>query len=145
MHQDATWYRCRPQPRGLCVRWRPIPPVQKGSRVFPPHTFSAHVYCGQTAGWIKMPLGTQVGLSPGDSARWDPAPSAQRGCSPLPIFGPFILWPNGWMHQDATWYGVRPQTRGLWVRWGPSPPPKREAEAGVRVPPPPFLARDYYG
>ena len=28
--------------------------------------FSAHVYCGQTAGWIKMPLDTEVGLSPGD-------------------------------------------------------------------------------
>jgi len=26
--------------------------------------FSAHVYCGQTAGWIKMPLGTKVGLGP---------------------------------------------------------------------------------
>ena len=28
--------------------------------------FSAHVYCGQTAGWIKMVLGVEVGLSPGD-------------------------------------------------------------------------------
>jgi len=28
--------------------------------------FSDHVYCGQTAGCIKMPLGSQVGLSPGD-------------------------------------------------------------------------------
>jgi len=27
--------------------------------------FSAHVYCGQTAGWTKMPLGTKVGLGPG--------------------------------------------------------------------------------
>jgi len=25
----------------------------------------AHVYCGQTAGWIKMALGVEVGLSPG--------------------------------------------------------------------------------
>jgi len=24
------------------------------------------VYCGQMVGWIKMPLGTEVGLSPGD-------------------------------------------------------------------------------
>ena len=29
--------------------------------------FSAHVYCGQTSGCIKMPLGTKVGVSPGDS------------------------------------------------------------------------------
>ena len=28
--------------------------------------FSAHFYCGQTAGCIKMPLGMEVGLSPGD-------------------------------------------------------------------------------
>jgi len=28
--------------------------------------FSAHVYCGQTAGWIKIPLGMDVGLDPGD-------------------------------------------------------------------------------
>jgi len=29
-----------------------------------PH-FSAHVYCGQTAGWIKMPVGMEVDLGPG--------------------------------------------------------------------------------
>jgi len=28
--------------------------------------FSAHFYCRQTAGWIKMALGVEVGLSPGD-------------------------------------------------------------------------------
>ena len=27
--------------------------------------FSAHVYCAQTAGWIKMPLGMEVCLGPG--------------------------------------------------------------------------------
>ena len=37
--------------------------------------FSAHVYCGQTARWIKMPLGTEVGLGPGDIVLdVDPAP-----------------------------------------------------------------------
>jgi len=24
------------------------------------------VYCGQTAGWIKLPLGTEIGLGPGN-------------------------------------------------------------------------------
>ena len=28
--------------------------------------FSVHVYCGQTAGWIKMPVCMEVGLGPGD-------------------------------------------------------------------------------
>ena len=38
----------------------PGPSPQKGGT--PP--FSAHVYCGQTAGWLKMSLGTDVGLGP---------------------------------------------------------------------------------
>jgi len=29
-----------------------------------PH-FSAHVYCGQMAGWIKMPLGMELGIGLG--------------------------------------------------------------------------------
>jgi len=28
--------------------------------------FLDHVYCGQTAGWIKMPLGTEVNLGLGN-------------------------------------------------------------------------------
>jgi len=23
---------------------------------------------------------------------------------PYPVFGPCLLWPDGWMDQDATWY-----------------------------------------
>jgi len=30
-----------------------------------PH-FSAHFYYGKSAGWIRIPLGTEVGLGPGD-------------------------------------------------------------------------------
>ena len=30
----------------------------------PPRQFSAHVYCGQTAGWIKMALGMEVDRGP---------------------------------------------------------------------------------
>ena len=65
--QDATWYGCRTQPMRLCVRWGPRSPLPKRGGRSPSRKFSAHVYCGQTAGWIKMPLGTKVGLSPGDS------------------------------------------------------------------------------
>jgi len=35
--------------------------------------------------------------------------SPKRWQSPTPIFGPSLLWPNGCMHQDATWYGGRPR------------------------------------
>jgi len=66
--------------------------------------FSAHLYRGQTAGWIKMVLGMEVGLSPGDFVLdGNPAPP-QKGTAP-PIFGPCLLRPNGCMHQDASWYG----------------------------------------
>jgi len=40
-----------------------LPLAQKGAE---PSQFLAHVCCGQTAGWIKMPLGREVGLNPGD-------------------------------------------------------------------------------
>ena len=36
-----------------------VPPLERGTAA--PH-FLAHVYCDQTAAWIKMPLGTEVGL-----------------------------------------------------------------------------------
>jgi len=40
--------------------------------------FSAHVYCTQTVGWIKMPLGMEVGLDAGDIVLdEDPVPSSQ--------------------------------------------------------------------
>jgi len=44
---------------------------------------------------------------------------------PHPIFGPCLLWPNGWMDQDATWYGDKPWPRRRCVRWGRSSPIKR--------------------
>jgi len=74
--------------------------------------FSAHVYCGQMAGCIKMPLGMEGGLGPGHIVLdGDSTPLPRKGAEPPPIFGPFLLWTNGWMHQDATWYGGRPQPR----------------------------------
>ena len=80
-------------------------------------------FSAQTAGWIKMALGAEVGLAPGHIVLdGDPAPLPKKGGRVIPIFGPFLLWPNGWMHQDATWCGGRPQRRRLCVRWGPSAP-----------------------
>jgi len=50
----------------------PASPPQKGGGV---PQFLAHVYCGQTAGWIKMALGMEVGLSLGHIALdGDPVP-----------------------------------------------------------------------
>ena len=48
--------------------------------------FSAHVYCDQTAGWMKLILGMVVGFSPGEfGLDGDPAPSPKRGRAPSPI------------------------------------------------------------
>ena len=49
----------------------------------PPSQFSAHFYCGQTAGCIKMPLGMEVGLSLGHFLLdGDPGPYPEKGQSP---------------------------------------------------------------
>ena len=67
--------------------------------------FSAHIYSGQTATWIKMPLGTEVGLSLRDVVfDVDPATPEKREHPPHPIFGPCLLWPNGWMDKDCLLY-----------------------------------------
>jgi len=87
----------------------PLP--KKGGRA---SQFSAHFYCGQTAGCIKMPLGTEVGLGLRDIVLdTDPAPR--------PLKAPKI-WPNGWMDQDATWYRGKPRPRRRCVRWVVAPP-----------------------
>jgi len=91
-------------------------------KVHSPH-FSADVYSGQTAGWIKMPLGTKVGLGPGHIVlHGDSRPPLQRKGAHTPIFGPCLLWPNGCKDQDETWHGDRPRSRPHYVRWGPTPP-----------------------
>ena len=75
----------------------------------------AHVHCGQTAGWIRMPLGTEVGLSPGntvlDGAQLHPMERGTATLTPRPLFGPCLLWPNAWVDYDASWYGGTPWPR----------------------------------
>jgi len=55
-------------------------PSQKGAE--PPPQFSAHFYCGQTAECTKMPLGMDVGLSPGDCVRRRTSPPPRQGGGP---------------------------------------------------------------
>jgi len=129
------------------------------------------VYCGQTAGWIKMPLGVEVGLGPGHIVL-DENPAPRKGAQQPPVFGPCLLWPNvdqdatrrhyltwgpssprkgaqqpplfgpcllrptGWMYQDSSWYGDRRRPRLHCVRWGRSSPHGK----GHSSPPPLFGA-----
>jgi len=64
----------------------PLP--QKGTRA---PQFLAYVYCGQTAGWIKTPLGTEVDLGPGHFVL-DRFPAiGERGTAALPSFRPMLI------------------------------------------------------
>jgi len=86
-----------------------------------------------------MALSTEVGLGLGDIVLYgDPAPIPQKGAHQPPLFGPCLFWPNGWMDQDATWYGGRPWPRPHCVTWGPSSPSKGAQQL-------PFLAHVYCG
>ena len=100
------------------------PPVsEKGSGALPPQ-YVAHFYCGQTAGCIKMTLGTEVGLTQRKLCYMGIQHFLSKKGADPPIFGQRLLWPNGCMDQEGTWHGVRPQPRRLCVRWGPPPPQK---------------------
>jgi len=72
-----------------------------------------------------MPLGMEVGLGPGDFVFDEhPAPPGKRIHPPDLICGACLLWPNGLMDEDATWYGSRPRPSPHCIRWGPSCPRK---------------------
>jgi len=76
---------------------------------------------------IKMSLGMELGLGPGNFVlEGDPVPPSPKGGGGVPqIFGPCLLWSNGFMDEAGTWHGGRPQPRRLSVRWGPSTPPEK--------------------
>jgi len=61
MDQNATWYEGKPRLKRHYVRRGPSSPPRKGAQQLP----STHVYYGQMAGWIRIPLGTEVGLGQG--------------------------------------------------------------------------------
>jgi len=66
----------------------PVPLPKKWSE---PPKFPADFYCVQTALWVKMALGTEVGLSLGDFVLdGDPTPSPKGRRSP-PVIGPCIV------------------------------------------------------
>jgi len=65
-------------------------PLKSGTDPLP--HFSVHVCCGQTAGWIKMPLGTKVDLSPGHVVLDGTQPaSPESGTAAPPSFWPMSI------------------------------------------------------
>ena len=132
MDQDETWHAGRPPlPWPQCVRWRPTSPPQRGTAA----QFSAHICCGKMAGWIKMPLGMEVGFGPGDCVRWGPS-SPKKGHSP-----PFSA--HVYCGQTAVCIRIPLGTEeglslGDIVLDGDSAPPRKGAQQ-----PPPRLAHVY--
>jgi len=68
----------------------PPPPTGRAACV---HNPRCHVHCGKTAGWIKLPLGTEVGLGQRYCVRWRPS-SLTEGAQQTPLFGLCLLWRN---------------------------------------------------
>jgi len=61
-----------------------------------------------------MPLGMEVGLASTQATLCSigtQLPREKRHTHSHPIFGPCLLWPNGWMDEDANCYGSRPRHR----------------------------------
>ena len=73
---------------------------------------------------------------------WGPSSPRKKGTAPLPIFDPCLLWLNGWIDEDATWYGSRPRPRPHCVRGRPSSLPSLR-ETGTAAPL--FTAHVYCG
>ena len=51
----------------------------------------------------------------------------KASCCVRIIHGPCLLWPNGWMDQDAIWYGGRPRPSPdhIVLHGDPAPPPPK--------------------
>ena len=117
MDQDETWHAGRPRPMPHCFRWDPTPLPHRGTAP----QFPAHICCGKMAGWIKTPLGRDVGVDPSNivlDVRWRPSSpkfsahvccvqmagwikmslGTKVGLGPHHIVlhgDPRLLWPNG--------------------------------------------------
>jgi len=66
----------------------PATPRKKGHTH--PTQFLAHVCCGHMAGWMKMPLGTEVDLGPCHIVL-DGVPAPTKGAQQSPSFRPMSV------------------------------------------------------
>jgi len=89
MGQYATWHGGRSRPRPHYPRYGlSSHPFKRGRS--PP--IFGHICCGQRDGWIKMPLGREVGRSRSDIVLdGDQAPPAKGAQQPPPCFRPISI------------------------------------------------------
>jgi len=53
--------------------------------------FMAHIYCGQTAGWMQTPLGTEVDLGPGHVVLDGVPAPRETGTAARHLFSPCLF------------------------------------------------------
>jgi len=118
--------------RAHCARWEPSSPPQRRGQ--------SRLYCGQTAGCIKMLLGMKLGLSPGEFVLdGDPAPYPKRGGDP-PNFRPTSIVAKRLHGSRCHLYGGRPRQTRHCVRCAPSYPRNKFTPTPTQ-----FLAHAYCG
>ena len=71
------------------VRWGRTSRQKKGHS--PATQFVAYIYCGQTAGWMKTPLGTEVDIGAGHIVLDGFPALRERGITPPPSFRPMSI------------------------------------------------------
>jgi len=108
------------------VRWGPSSsaPKRGTSPNFRPMSIVAKRLMDQDATWY----GGRPRLRP-HYVRWGPS-SPLKWAQP-PLFGGFLLWPNGSMDQDATWYESRPRPGQHCVRCGPTSTPAGHSRSTI--------------
>ena len=83
MDQNVTCTKVGIGPGDNVLDADPAPPLERGTALL---HFSAHVCCSQTAGWIKIPLGTKVCLGRGHIVLDGDPPLCERGTAPATNF-----------------------------------------------------------
>ena len=101
-----------------------LPPPRKKGTAPPNFWFLAYVNCGQTAGWMKMPLSIEVNLGPGDVVLDEVAVLPLKGAQ-RQVFGPYVYCGQtaGWMKMPlSTEIDLGPGH--ILLDRNPTPPPR---------------------
>ena len=114
MDQDGTWHGGGLGPGHIVLNEDPAALHKKGAEPSP-NFRRIFVVAKRLDASRCHALGMKVGLSPDDFVfDWDTATRRKKAYPAPPNFCPCLLWPNGWIDEDATWYGSRPRPRTLY-------------------------------
>jgi len=122
----STAVHCRSRPGCIVLDGDPALPSQKRRHRAPNFRPMSIVAKRLNGGGAGSPSNTTWPVPKPTST-----PSGILNWAQPPIFGPYLLWPNGWIDQDTTWYRCRPRPRRRCVRWGPSSFPLKRTQPPV--------------